>query len=231
MWQRWSDLLFLHWTVNPHGVQRTLPPGLTVDCFDGLAWVGVVPFFMSRIRPSRLPALPWLSSFLELNVRTYVRDAAGRPGVWFYSLDCNRWPAVEIARRGFHLSYHHAVMRAVRSGEGWVDYQCRRRIPAENAPGNWRYRGTGKVFTATAGSLEHFLAERYRLFSWNPRQHQLCTGEVWHEPYPLQAAEVTDWSAAPCQWNGHFALEGPPHTQHFASAVDVGIFPLSPVPV
>ncbi len=229
MWQRWSELLFLHWTVAPEVVRQTLPPGLTVDCFDGKAWVGVVPFFMSRIRPAGLPALPWLSSFLELNVRTYVRDAAGNPGVWFYSLDCNRWPAVEVARRSFHLSYQHAEMRAVRGADGWVDYHCQRRVPAGHASGNWHYRGGGEICPAAAGSLECFLAERYRLFSWNPRQRQLYTGEVWHEPYPLQAAELTAWSAAPVQWNGLFLLEGPPVTQHYASKVDVGIFPLRPV--
>ncbi len=230
MWQRWSDLLFLHWTVPPETVQDTLPPGLVVDTFGGKAWVGIVPFFMSRIRPTGLPALPWLSSFLELNVRTYVKDAAGRPGVWFYSLDCNRWPAVEIARRGFHLSYQHAAMRALRTGDGLVDYHCQRRPPEGHAPGRWRYRGTGDIFQAAAGSLECFLAERYRLFSWNPRNRQLYSGEVWHEPYPLQTAEVEASSTAPVQWNGLFALEGPPAAQHFSPGVDVGIFPLRALP-
>lgn len=229
MWQRWSELLFLHWTAAPDRVQPTLPPGLVVDVFAGRAWVGVVPFFMTKVRPVGIPALPWLSSFLELNVRTYVRDAAGRPGVWFYSLDCNRWPAVEIARRSFHLAYQHASMQATRQDDGWVDYHCRRQLPEACLPGRWRYRGTGEMFRAPAGSLELFLAERYRLFSWNPRQRRLYSGEVWHEPYPLQAAEVAAWSAAPVQWNGLFDLEGPPEAQHYSRGVDVGIFPLRAV--
>ena len=128
MWQRWTDLLFLHWALPPDVIQKTLPEGLAVDTFDDRAWVGIVPFFMEDIRPAGLPSVPWLSSFLELNVRTYVRDAAGRPGVWFYSLDCNRWMAVEVARRAFHLSYQHAVMEARTSADGWISYQCRRRM-------------------------------------------------------------------------------------------------------
>lgn len=224
MWQRWSDLLFLHWTLPAEVIQATLPPGLSVDTFQDQAWVGVVPFFMSGVRPVGLPPAPWLSAFLELNVRTYVRDNSGRPGVWFYSLDCNRWPAVEIARKGFHLAYQHAELQAQRTTEGWVDYQAQRKALEKHRVGRWRYRGTGEIFRAEAGTLECFLAERYRLFSWNPVRQQLYTGEVWHEPYPLQAAEVMEWSAVPAEWNGLFKLEGPPATQHFSAGVDVGIF-------
>jgi uncharacterized protein len=84
--QRWSDLLFLHWRVSAAAVQATLPAGLFVDTYHDQAYVGIVPFFMERVRPVYLPPVPWLSWFLELNVRTYVRDASGTPGVWFYSL-------------------------------------------------------------------------------------------------------------------------------------------------
>ncbi len=227
MWQRWTDLLFLHWTLSPEEVQRTLPPGLAVDVFADRAWLGIVPFYMKAVRPAGLPAVPWLSWFLELNVRTYVRDGTGRPGVWFYSLDCNCWPAVEIARRGFHLPYQHAEMEARRTPEGAINYHCRRRSASGHAAARYHYRGAGPVFQAQAGTLECFLAERYRLFSWNARRRQLHAGEVWHPPYPLQVAEVSAWSAQPAQWNGALVLEGPPVTMHYASQVDVGIFPLT----
>ncbi len=207
-------------------VQRTLPPGLTVDRFQDTAWLGVVPFYMQAVRPVGLPAVPWLSSFLELNVRTYVRDAAGRPGVWFYSLDCDRWPAVVIARRGFHLSYHHAAMRARCGPEGWISYQCQRRPTAGHPAASYVYRGVGKAAPAETGTLGCFLTERYRLFSWNPRRRQLYTGEVWHHPYPLQAAEVLEGSTTPVAWNADFVLDGPPAAQHYAAGVEVGIFPL-----
>ena len=105
MHHAWRDLLFLHWRVDPERIQRTLPPGLTVDVFDGAAYVGIVPFFMCDIRPRGLPAMPGLSNFMELNVRTYVHDAQGTPGVWFYSLDCNSRLTVWGARRFFHLPY------------------------------------------------------------------------------------------------------------------------------
>ena len=111
--QRWNHLLFGHWKIDAAEIQATLPPGLFVDTFEGDAYLGVVPFFMQRVRPAWLPPLPGVSWFLELNVRTYVFDAEGRPGVWFYSLDCNQPVAVFLARSLFHLPYFHAKMTSV----------------------------------------------------------------------------------------------------------------------
>ncbi len=92
MYHSWQDLLFLHWTFKPDLIQQLLPPGLHVDTFDGHAWLGVVPFFMRNIRPWWCPAIPGLSHFQELNLRTYVVDEQGTPGVWFLSLDADwRW--------------------------------------------------------------------------------------------------------------------------------------------
>ena len=109
---RWEQLLFLHWAWDPAEIQKTLPRGLFVDTFDGQAWLGIVPFFMRRVHPRGLPCVPWLSDFLELNVRTYVYNSAGRPGIWFYSLVCNQPLAVELAKRCFHFNYVHARMHA-----------------------------------------------------------------------------------------------------------------------
>ena len=110
MYQRWDRLLFLHWEYSPDAIQETLPPGLSVDTFEGRAFLGVVPFFMRNIRPRVLPAVPYLSNFLECNVRTYVHDENGVPGVWFFSLDTNRWLAYKIARIAFRLPYYWAAM-------------------------------------------------------------------------------------------------------------------------
>jgi uncharacterized protein YqjF (DUF2071 family) len=110
--QRWDQLFFLHWRSDPAAVAKILPPGLTPDLFEGETHLGIVGFRMLGVRPEGLPSLPWLSSFNELNVRVYVRDAAGEPGVWFLSLDCDRGPAVRIARTFFGLPYEHARLTA-----------------------------------------------------------------------------------------------------------------------
>lgn len=200
--QRWSDLLFLHWRVEPDSIAERLPPGLEPQRFDGSAWIGIVPFAMSGIRPPGLPAVPGLSAFPELNLRTYVIDAQGRTGVWFFSLDAGGWLGVQIARRCFHLPYHHATMGATRGADGWVTFSCRRRSQPEGALLNYRYRGLNAAFRAQPDSLEAFLCERYRLFSWDARRKRLYTGRVAHTPYPLQQAEVAQLDPGLFAWNG-----------------------------
>jgi uncharacterized protein len=227
MRQRWEQLLFLHWGWDVAAVQRTLPPGLTVDTFEGRAWLGVVPFFMRRVRPAWAPAVPAFSDFLELNVRTYVYDEHGRPGVWFYSLDCNRWLAVKVARSFFHLRYEHAAMSASVDPSGNVDYRAQRRD--DDAESRFLYRATGPACRAEPGSLEFFLIERYRLFAHDARRRRLVTGRVWHEPYGIRAAEVPRRNDRMLQLAG-FDPEGraPDHIRA-VEPVDVRIFSLERV--
>jgi len=220
--QRWSDLLFAHWKMDAQAVQATLPPGLFVDTLDGEAYVGIVPFFMERVRPAWLPPLPWISWFLELNVRTYVHDADGQPGVWFYSLDCNQPLAVAVARRFFHLPYFHARMSAKRR-DGAIQYHCQRRGETGEP---WRYEWRPGTHAAPAepGTLEFFLIERYVLFS-SDREGQLHEGRVHHAPYRIHTPVVSALSTGPAHLAG-FDLRGDPVSLLGAKSVDVSIFPL-----
>ncbi|MFT4551083.1 MAG: hypothetical protein ACI9MB_005064 [Verrucomicrobiales bacterium] len=190
MYQSWRDLLFLHWKMDPAKIQSKMPPGLSVDCFEGEAYVGVVPFFMCGVRPRFLPCFPGVSNFLELNVRTYVHDADGVPGVWFFSLDANCAPAVWIARTFFNLPYRHAKMHAERSVAG-VDYSSR--CPAGNYEGRFCYQRNGGSELAQPGSLEFFLLERYYLYSYSESRKQLYRGQVSHRPYEFSEALVDEF--------------------------------------
>jgi uncharacterized protein YqjF (DUF2071 family) len=221
MYQKWRELLFLHWPIEAEQVQASLPPGLTVDLFEGQAWLGLVPFRMRAIRPRFLPVVPHLSYFLETNVRTYVRDDKGRPGVWFYSLDANRRIAVWAARRFFSLPYFAAQMQCEISAEGWVDYRTAR-LATEQAS-RFRYRGHGDIRLAEQGSLEHFLVERYRLFAWQAEQRVLLTGEVEHRPYPLQDAERSASDSALLALAGFPDACGDPAHALFSPGVDVRV--------
>src|SRR5256714_3829384 len=158
---RWEALLFLHWKISPAEIQPTLPNALTVDTFDGEAWLAISPFFMRKVRPVGLPPIPWLSEFQELNVRTYVYDERGVPGIWFYSLDCDQPLAVAGARSLTGLPYFNAEMSA--SADGIIDYCCRRE--GTDQPARYRYRPGGMPSAAEQESLEFFLLERYYLYS------------------------------------------------------------------
>jgi uncharacterized protein YqjF (DUF2071 family) len=187
MTQSWHDLLFAHWSVDVQQLRGRVPPGLELDLFEGHAWVGVVPFHMTNVAPRGVPTLPWISAFPELNVRTYV-TMHGKPGVYFFSLDAGSAVAVTTARALLGLPYFVAAMD-VQVGE-WVNYHSHR--PPHDAPAadlKMRYRPTGPVFQAQPGTLEHFLTERYCLYTVDKdfRAHRL---EIHHPPWPLQVADA-----------------------------------------
>jgi uncharacterized protein YqjF (DUF2071 family) len=188
MAQSWHDLLFAHWPLPVAQLRALIPPQLAIDTFDREAWIAVVPFRMSGVRLRWTPPMPWLSGFPELNVRTYVvRD--GKPGVWFFSLDAGNPIAVAVARAWFHLPYFRASMRC-RTENASIEYQSNRtHSAAPPAALRCRYQGTGEIFHPQPGTLEHFLTERYCLYT-SASQGKLVCGEIHHPPWLLQRAEA-----------------------------------------
>jgi len=223
MYQRWENLLFLHWAVDPDLIQRTLPPGLHADTFDGQSWLGIVPFAMRGARPAGLPAVGPISNFLELNVRTYVHDDRGIPGVWFYSLDCNQPVAVIIARMFFALPYQHARMHA--DFGALTDYRSLRRGTSKEARFVWQAHGSAQ--TAAPDTLEFFLLERYHLYSL--RRGTLLRGTVAHAPYEFRAARVEKLSGIPATLAGFSDLGPSPRHICHSDGVDVRILGLESV--
>lgn len=229
MYQTWSDLAFLHWIVEPEAIASTLPRGLHVDTHEDKAYLGLVPFYMRDIRLRGFPKVSGTANFLEMNVRTYVHDDRGVPGVWFYSLDADNSLACAVANRFFSLPYFPARMSASRDGE-WIDYRCNPKRGRPEHVSEIRYRGTGENVADAPGSLEYFLAERYRLFAWHPRKRKLSIGAVSHAPYRLEPAEASECSPGALDWCG-FEMDGRPADQaHFSPGVDVEVFPLQPLP-
>ncbi len=228
MYQQWRDLLFLHWEYPAAAIQATLPEGLFVDTFGGKAYLGVVPFFMRNIRPRFLPAVPGISDFMEMNLRTYVHDRSGVPGVWFYSLDANQWLAVKIARHLFHLPYEHAEMKSSRMADGRIRYESMR--TGDRANGRsclFEYAPGAELPLPAPDSLEFFLVERYRLYSSAP--DGLRRGSVFHQPYPLCRAEVAAWDEHLLTLDGFIPTGRPPDHIIMSRGVDVTIFPLEVV--
>jgi uncharacterized protein YqjF (DUF2071 family) len=190
MFMRWHDLLFAHWRVDPALLRPLIPPSLELQTFDGSAWLGVVPFWMSGIRARFLPPVPGLSRFPEINVRTYV-TAGGRPGVWFFSLDATSRIAVRAARWTFHLNYLDADIRCHvnRSTDHVIYHSTRTHRGASPAEFDATYAPAGPVFAATPGSLDHFLTERYCLYAAAP-DGRTFRGDIAHRPWPLQPATL-----------------------------------------
>lgn len=189
--QTWQELLFAHWPVPAAPLRERLPRSLTLDTFDGEAWVGVVPFRMSGVHFHGLPSLPTTETFPELNVRTYV-VAEGKPGVYFFSLDAGSLLAVAGARALFFLPYFPARFDLRHDGDTIMYDAQRRTASASGRPRAVfaaRYRPTGPVYRSQPGTLEHWLTERYRLYTAGPRGNVL-TADIHHMPWPLQPAEA-----------------------------------------
>lgn len=188
MTQTWHDLLFAHWPVDKVHLAETIPRGLELDLYEGEAWLGIVPFHMTNVRPRGVPALPWVSEFPELNVRTYVR-VGGKAGVFFFSLDAGSPLAVAAARAIFDLPYYLASME-VEARDGTVHYNSRRTSAgAGEAVFIASYQPTGEVFHGRAGSLEFFLTERYCLYTVD-HEFRVRRLDIHHPPWRLQPAEA-----------------------------------------
>jgi hypothetical protein len=186
MTQSWHDLLFAHWPVDADRLRPLVPRAFPLDTFNGRAWIGVVPFHMNNVAPRGVPALPWISAFPEINVRTYV-TVHDKPGVFFFSLDAANPIAVHVARALFSLPYHRATMDVGWKDE-WVTYESVRGSEPETAFIG-RYRPCGPERCALSGTLEHFLTERYCLYTTD-RAERPYRLEVHHPPWPLQPAEL-----------------------------------------
>jgi uncharacterized protein YqjF (DUF2071 family) len=193
MTQRWNDLLFAHWPVPAESIAELLPEGLEPDLFQGSAWLGVVPFWLDRIKVRGLPRLPGMRSFPDLNVRTYVRDQdTGTPGMYFFSLDATNLLAVALAHTVFHLPYYWAEMHLGRRSDREFSFYSRRRFSRNPVIFKARYRGMGptpKLAEARPGTLEYFLMERSSLFTRNRAGHAVRSS-LHHVPWPLEEAQA-----------------------------------------
>ncbi len=189
MTQSWHDLLFAHWPVDARMLGEKVPPGLQLDLYDGQAWIGVIPFRMTNVAPRGVPPIPFVSAFPELNVRTYVTLDA-RPGIYFFSLDAGSPVAVMAARLLFGLPYYSATM-TVESAGGEIRYRSARHARTPGPAGfAATYRPVGPVRRPVPGTLEHFLTERYCLYTVDGSFHARRL-QIHHPPWPLQEAEAT----------------------------------------
>ena len=187
MYQSWNRITFLHWSYEPRAIQRLLPRGLLVDEFGGDAWVGVTPFVLEGLTVPGIPPLPWISRSPETNVRTYVRGPDGRRGIWFFSLDIARLPAMVVARAAFRLPYMWSKLSA-NDANGRVRYRGRRRYGDGPASYDIEVEPTGPVDDEHVSPFDNFLTARWVLFTFYGRR--AASVSVHHEPWPLWRARL-----------------------------------------
>lgn len=215
MRQNWGKLLFMHWRIDEERLRPMIPERLKIDTFDGSAWIGVIPFTMWNVRPSFTPPVPWLSSFDEINVRTYVHYD-GVPGVWFFSLDANSSVAVLGARTVFNLPYFNARINLEQAEDTIVYSSTRTDTPPAEFSATWKIGE--KLGQSDPDSLDFFLTERYCLYS--ARGQRLHRLRIHHRPWVLYEAEVQSYSSTMIESHGLPAPEGEPLIQ-YAEEIEV----------
>lgn len=224
--QTWSTFSALHWRYDADVVQRHLPASLTVDTLDGTAWVSITPFLMTDVRLPGLPPVPRASTFCETNVRTYARDAEGRDGLWFFTLEAARLAFVVAARAALGVPYTWAAMTLERE-PGLVRYRSRRRAPGPvDAASRIAVAPGDPISPGELSALDVFLTGRWRGFAPTPVGLKFLPVE--HEPWPLHAARLEELDESLVAACGLPPPEGEPIVHH-APAVHVTFGP--PVPV
>lgn len=238
MRQTWYNLLFAHWPISPEVMRPLVPPQLQLDLYDGMAWVGVVPFGMTNVAPRYVPNIPGFSTFLELNVRTYVKAPAPegadpsvtKPGVYFFSLDAANALAVIGARTVFKLPYYNANMEMEEEMDeqaGRIHYRSRRShsgAPPAEFVGS--YEPVGEVYKSQFGSIDHWLTERYCLYTTSG--DKVYRAEIHHLQWPLQPASAVISTNTMAAAAG-IELPSQPPLLHFAQRIDMVNWPLLPV--
>lgn len=216
----WRVLTAIHWRIDPSVMAARLPDGLRPDTFDGSAWVGLIPFQMRDVRFPVMPrGIPWIGTFPETNVRTYVVGPDGRRGIWFDSLDITRGAAVAVARAGYQLPYHWGSMSIARSGDEFT-YAGRRRWQGR-AASRTRVRVGAAVPHDQQDDLDLFLTARWALFAHGPAG--LLRADVDHGRWPLRRAELLDFDDQLVAAAGYDLAGRDPDHVAFSPGVDVRV--------
>jgi uncharacterized protein len=224
MYQSWDKLLFMHWQVPAQSLRPLIPDSLSIDTFEGRAWVAISPFTVRDARPIFTPPLPWVSDFHEINVRTYVH-LGGVPGVWFFSLDANSLVAVLGARAFFRLPYHVAKIMMRQEGET-IHYQSVREVDSASVEFQASWQVQEEIGQAEPDTLEFFFVERYCLYTTAGTSLYRC--RIHHRPWRLRNAHLSALLSTMIAAQG---LSEPTEKPllHYSESLDVEIWGLEEV--
>jgi uncharacterized protein YqjF (DUF2071 family) len=209
--QDWRSVAFLHWRVPAEQVVPLLPPGVVPDEHDGSSWVGLIGFLLDRATLGPLPPIPVWGTFAEINVRLYARDATGRRGVVFLSLEASRLAAVLAARAAFSIPYFWSRTSLDTAGDT-VRYHATRHW----GPGVSTFALKPGAAISEPSDLENFLTARWGLFT--RRAGRTIFLPNTHERWPLQSATVTELHDSLVSIAG-IEVVGPPESVLFSPGV------------
>ena len=230
MKQEWQNLLFLHWSIPVKTIRHLIPEELEIDTYDNSAWIGIIPFQMRNLRPSFLFPIPSISNFTEINLRTYVKDKYNRKGVWFFSLDTHNSFGNWVAQTFFHLNYRSAKTEFLNTQTQLNT--CKFSFPKTQYPEqifSWQHSEHTFMPSKSPESLEFFLTERYRLFSYNNKRNSLLTGTLSHDSYKLNRPKLLKYTTDLFASNGIDFSNVYPESILACKGTNVKVYPIETV--
>ncbi|OKL35690.1 YqjF family protein [Domibacillus mangrovi] len=225
MKQTWSNMLFAHWPVSADLLRVHIPVQLKIDLCDGTAWMSLIPFQTHHTRLHFMPKFPFYHSYLELNVRTYV-TYEGVPGIYFFSLDANKWPIVTSAKIGAALPYKHARMKMTIK-DPVVHYTSQRQHPGSSRECfQASYQQSSSIYVPDKESLEYWLLERYCF--WTLKGNTLYRGDIHHDRWRITKAQADLHHNTMASFLPRHSFQNEP-LLHFSSNKSVFTWPLKKV--
>ncbi len=177
-YQEWNRALFMHWEVPAETLREMVPQKLSLDTFNGKAYVSVVPFTMEKIRPRFLPSVGFISNFHEINVRTYV-EADSKKGVYFLSMEAQKWLSAVVSKKISGLPYEKSYINRTQN-----EYRSANKKNAFTLDVEFSIGAAIPQKTA----LENWLTERYCLYL--DKNSELYRFDVHHRAWELQNLEI-----------------------------------------
>lgn len=201
-YQEWNDALFLHYKVDEDLLKPLIPSSLAIDTLHGEAWVSVVMFKMEHIRPRLLPAVPSISFFNEVNIRTYViRD--NKAGVYFLDIIADNWLSCALAKAFSGLPYKYQKISRSQSSFRSDNLTCKYEIG---------------MCLQEKDEHDLWLTERYCLYNQS-KKGELYRYDIHHLPWSINELSISDFSNG--QVFQSIGVTGQPDISRYSSGVKV----------
>lgn len=188
MTQQWNNMAMFHWPIDTALLEKQIPEQLKIDTFDGVGWLSFAVFQVTHSRIRGFPKVPYFSTFIQINVRTYV-TYNGVSGVYFFSLDANKWPIVFGAKVAMKLPYKLAQMTMKNEQTDMYFNSSRKKTGSGSPAFTCQYRPTSESFYPGANSLDYWLLERYCL--WTTKGKSVFRSDIHHDRWKVTQAKAT----------------------------------------